>query len=253
MRRVALIQARMGSTRLPGKTLRPLLGKPLLQHILERVRQSTCLDELVIATTTAPEDREVVALGASLGIASYTGDAEDVLDRFCQAARAHQADLIVRITADDPFKDPDVIDLITGHLEDHWGALDYVSNTIVPTYPEGIDVEVFTMGTLDCAWREATRPTEREHVTPYIWNHPDRFRLHNVSNAEDLSGLRWTLDYEQDWAFAEAVYQRLYSSDRVFKMADILALLAREPQLAEINAGVPRYAGYMQALTEKDG
>jgi len=248
---VGIIQARMGSTRLPGKALADLAGAPFFARVVERMRACETLDALVLATTAEASDDPLAALAESLGLLVYRGSVDDVLDRFTQAARLAEADLIVRITADDPFKDPQVTD----HAVRLWlqrPDLDYVSNTIQPTYPEGLDIEVFTREALERAWREARLPSEREHVTPYIWKHPDRFRLLNFAHERDLSHLRWTVDYPEDLAFARAVYERLYRPGQVFLMADILRLLEAEPQLAQINAGFRRNEGYLKSLAEDE-
>lgn len=246
---VGIIQARMGSTRLPGKALLDLAGAPFLARVIERMQYAETLDALVLATTTEPTDDPLVELAASLGVGVYRGSVDDVLGRFTQAARQAEAALIVRITADDPFKDPQVID----HAVRLWlqePTLDYVSNTLEPTYPEGLDIEVFTRAALERAWREARLPSEREHVTPYIWKHPDRFRVRNFRFARDLSHLRWTVDYPEDLEFARAVYERLYRPGQVFLMEDILRLLEAEPELAQINAGFRRNEGYLKSLAE---
>ena len=246
---VAIIQARMGATRLPGKTLVDIAGKPLLAHVIERTKASRTADEIVVATTTDPEDRAILQMATQYGLRAYAGSADDVLDRFYQAAKQAAADIIVRITADDPFKDPEVLDKIVEYLLDHPG-LDYVSNTIEPTYPEGLDIEVFSFSALERAWREARLASEREHVTPYIWKHPDRFKIANVRHDTDLSRLRWTLDYEEDLHFVREVYARLYNGG-IFLMKDILALLQAKPHLTKINQGIKRNVGYIASL-QKD-
>jgi spore coat polysaccharide biosynthesis protein SpsF len=236
----------MGSQRLPGKSLVDICGKPLLGRIIDRVAASRLVDALVVATTTSPEDDPLVDLSRRKGAGVFRGSADDVLDRFYKAAREYAADIVIRITADDPFKDPDVIDLVVGNLLDD-AALDYASNTIEPTFPEGLDVEAFRFSALARAWEEATLPSEREHVTPFIWKQPDRFRIKNVRNVADLSRLRWTLDYPEDLEFTREIYSRLEGGG-IFKMNTILRLLADEPQLARINAGFSRNAGYLKSL-----
>jgi spore coat polysaccharide biosynthesis protein SpsF len=247
---VAIVQARMESKRLPGKTLVDICGKPLLVHIIERIKRCSTIQTIAVATTSAPVDKVLIRLADKMGVSSYAGASEDVLDRFYYAAKLFKADVVVRITADDPFKDPRIVDLVTRRLLYSSGELDYVSNTIAPTYPEGLDVEVFTFAALERAWHDACLDSEREHVTPYIWKHPELFRLYNVVHRPNLSHLRWTLDYEQDLAFARAVYERLYKPNRVFLMRDILNLLDREPQLARINAGIVRNAGYLKSIEQ---
>jgi spore coat polysaccharide biosynthesis protein SpsF len=242
----AIIQARMGSTRLPAKTLADIEGKPLLAHIVERVSASKTIAEVAVATTIAPQDEAIVDLARGLGLPHYRGSGIDVLDRYYQAAKLLSADVIVRITPDDPFKDPDIIDLVVEKiLVDP--QLDYASNTIKPTFPEGLDVEAFTFRALERAWDQATLASEREHVTPHIWKHPDAFRIYNVVNVPDLSHLRWTIDYPEDLEFARQIYRRLYRGN-VFRTKDILAVLEVEPHLHRTSADVVRNEGYRKSL-----
>jgi spore coat polysaccharide biosynthesis protein SpsF len=248
---VGIVQARMGSTRLPGKTLMDICGQPLLAHILGRVSHARHVHQLVVATTTAPVDDAIVSFCQQNGYAVFRGSENDVLDRFYQCARAHSADVIVRITADDPFKDPVVADRITEELLQN--DYDYVSNTIQLTFPEGLDIEVFTFAALERAWNEATTASDREHVTPYLWLHPERFKLKNVEYEQNLSHLRWTLDTPADLAFTRAVYERLYQPDSIFLMTDMLRLLEQEPALLELNASVERFAGHKKIMQERGG
>lgn len=245
---IGIIQARMGSARLPGKTLAPIVGKPLLVHVIERAKASPELTDLVVATTVQPEDLAIAEVAAGLGVSVYRGSAEDVLDRFHEAARQSRADVVVRLTADDPFKDPEVISLVVRALmNDH--TLDYVSNTLDPTFPEGLDVEALTTDALEQAQRHARLPSEREHVTPFIWQHPERFRVANIRHDPDLSHLRWTIDYEEDLDFAREVYARLYRGN-VFVMRDVLQLLEAEPGLSRTNATIPRNVGYYRSVQQ---
>ena len=246
----AIIQARMGSTRLPGKVLIDIQGKPVLEHVIERVRKSRLVDDIIIATTDNEQDKAIIDFAKARGLYYYAGSEDDVLDRFYQAAQKFGAETIVRITPDDPFKDPEVIDKVIGYYLANKDKLDYVSNTIKPTYPEGLDVEVFSFVALERAWREAKMPSEREHVTPYIWNHPELFRLANIENDKDLSHLRWTLDYEEDLRLVREIYARLYHG-QVFLMKDILALLRVEPELARINQGITRNEGYLKSVAQE--
>lgn len=232
---VAIFQARVGSTRLPGKVLLPIAGKTLLEHVIERVSRSQFINHVVVATSTKEPDQAIIAVANRCGVGGFAGSEEDVLDRFYQAAGQFQAKIIVRITADDPFKDPEVIDKVIGCYLGFKGDIDYVSNTIKPTYPLGLDAEVFSFTALEKAWRETKEPYDREHVTPYLYRHPEIFKLANVENDEDLSHLRWTLDTEADLKFIQEIYKRLYREGRIFLMKDILALLRAEPELARIN------------------
>jgi spore coat polysaccharide biosynthesis protein SpsF len=232
----------MGSTRLPGKTLIDICGEPLLARFIERVRHARRLDSYCVATTTNPLDDRVVEVCAALDVASYRGSEEDVLDRFYRCAKAMHAEVVVRLTADDPFKDPEVIDQVVGELLA--GGFDYVSNTLEPSFPEGLDVEAFTFAALERAWAEARPPFEREHVTPHLWLNPGKFRLKNVTGVPNLSHLRWTLDTQEDLAFTRAVYERLYQRERLFLMKDILALLEQEPELQALNAHIERFSSH---------
>jgi len=236
---VAIIQARMGSIRLPGKVMMEIVGKPMLWHIINRVQHSKLLDEIVVATSTRKENEIIAMLAKECGIGVFLGSDSDVLDRYYRCALESDAATVVRITADDPFKDPMVVDLVVQTYLDHMGNVDYVSNTIKPTYPEGLDVEVFSYSALKSAWSNAKDAVDREHVTSYLWRNPHRFRLLNVENGlGDLSNLRWTVDTPEDMAFARAVYERLIKEKEVFLMEDILSLLRKSPEIAKINKNV---------------
>jgi spore coat polysaccharide biosynthesis protein SpsF len=242
MKIAAIIQARMTSTRLPGKVLMLLEAQPVLWHIIQRVQASKFIDEIIVATTTNKEDDPIIYLANKLCLKSYRGSETDVLDRYYQASKAFGVDVVVRVTADDPLKDPEVIDSVTqAFLED--ADLDYASNTIAPTFPEGIDIEVFSFRALRRAWHEATSTFDREHVTAYIWSNPQLFKLRNVANLlGDLSNLRWTLDTPEDFAFIKAVYRKLYHPNMVFHMNDVLELLQANPEIAILNRNVERRA-----------
>jgi spore coat polysaccharide biosynthesis protein SpsF (cytidylyltransferase family) len=247
---VAIIQARMGSTRLPGKTIADISGKPLIVRIIDRIKASKTIDKIIIATTLLPEDDVLENLATNNHVACYRGSTDDVLDRFYQTAKKFGADIIVRITADDPFKDPEIVDLCCRYLLEH-PTLDYVSNTMKPTYPEGLDIEVFRFRTLEIAWRSAKLSSEHEHVTPFIWKNPGIFHCVNIENDEDLSGYRWTLDYPEDLQFTQAVYEKM-DDNGIFHMRDILVLLKKYPFLSKINNKYTRNAGYLKSLeTEK--
>lgn len=244
---MAILQARMASTRLPGKVLKPLAGRPMLARQIERIRRARSLDGLVLATTDTASDDPVAALGRDLGIAVYRGSMDDVLDRYHHAARhaGPPPDHIVRLTGDCPLTDPALIDaIVAAHIA---GGHDYTTNALQPTYPDGLDVEVLTRAALDQAWRQADLPSHREHVTSFIHGQPARFRIGHVKRTPDLSHLRWTVDAPEDYEFVAAVYDRLYPANPAFDTADILALLAREPALAALNAGHVRNAGQASA------
>ncbi len=243
---IAIIQARMGSTRLPSKTMANIGDKPLLAHIIDRVKNSNIIDDIIVATTDKPEDVQITNFAKKYGIESFMGSTEDVLDRFYQAARTKSTGVIVRITSDDPFKDPRIIDKIATHLIER-PELDYASNTIEPTYPEGLDIEVFRFKALEKAWLEAWLPSEREHVTPYIWKHPEIFNIANIKNEKDLSNLRWTIDFPEDLRFTREVYSRIKNKNN-FHMEDILAILNNEPELSNINKNIERNYGYKLSI-----
>lgn len=249
MKRIAIMQARTTSTRLPRKVLLRLFEKTVVEHIITRVQAAKLVDGVCVATTTNTTDDEVATIAQACGASVYRGSENDVLDRFYQAAQQEQADVVIRITADDPFKDPAVIDQIVQTFE--WSGLDYVSNTLRPTYPEGIDVEVFSMKALVRAWQEATIPSEHEHVTPYIWKHPDRFQIRNVEYRENLSKMRWTLDKPEDWVFIQQVYDALYPKKPLFLMEDILQLLHERPFLAALQSATVRNEGYLKSIAEE--
>ncbi|HEY2900970.1 MAG TPA: aminotransferase class III-fold pyridoxal phosphate-dependent enzyme [Polyangia bacterium] len=247
---VAIIQARLGSSRLPGKVLLPIGSSTMLERVVQRVRRARQVDEVVVATTTASKDDQLASFCRAHGIAVFRGSEDDVLDRYHRAALAAEAQVIVRVTSDCPLIDPEVIDrVITLYGQ---GGVDYVANNFRYTYPQGLDTEVFSLAVLTRAWREAQQPAEREHVTPYLRSRT-RFRLGEVVNDEDLSqrNLRWTVDEPADLAFMQAVYARLDGEGGRFGMADVLALLQREPGLASLNAGIIRHEGYYLSLIKE--
>lgn len=242
----AIIQARLGSHRLPGKVLKDISGRSMLGHVIKRVQASRAIDAIAVATTRTKEDRAVAAEAEAWGVRAFAGEEEDVLRRYYDTAKWIQADTIVRITADDPLKDPRIADQVIACFAAD-PDLDYASNTLTPSYPEGLDIEVFSFHALERAVFEATRQSEREHVTPYIWNHPERFRLRSINHDQDLSHLRWTVDYPQDLRFVRTVYAELWQGS-LFYTSDILNLLALKPWIGNINSGIPRMAGYRASV-----
>lgn len=235
---VGVLQARMSSSRLPGKVLKPILGRPMLQRQVERLRRCRLIDRLVLATSDRLDDDPVAMLGERLGLTIYRGSLNDVLDRFHGAAIASASDHIVRLTADCPLTDPCLIDaLVAAYLDERW---DYASNCVPPTLPDGLDAEVFSRDVLETMWRCATRPEEREHVTMYVHNHPERFKIGKWTHKTDLSGLRWTVDTQADLSFVREVYTRLYPNRPAFDMYDVLSLIQSVPALSRINQGLPR-------------
>ncbi|NJN96690.1 MAG: NTP transferase domain-containing protein [Anaerolineales bacterium] len=253
MKTVAIVQARMASTRLPGKVLAEIAGQPMLYHVIQRTQQTKNLDLVVVATSTNQADDAIAQFCQTANLPFFRGSENDVLDRYYQTAHHFEADTIVRLTADCPLLDPEVIAKVVQTFQ--VGAFDYVSNTLKCTYPDGLDTEVFSLTALTQAWQEALLNSEREHVTPYIWKNPTKFRLGNVVGERDLSALRWTIDEPQDLAFVRAVYEHLGSDS--FGMAAILNLLETHPHLSETNAAFERNEGYQKSLREdkltKDG
>ncbi len=237
MKIVAIIQARMGSTRLPGKILMPLLDIPMLVQVVERVRRSKLLNEIVLATTTDPKDDPVESLCRQRDIACYRGSEYDVLDRYYQAAIQHKATIVVRITADCPLIDPVVIDQVIEQLIDHRETCVYASNVIpIRTFPRGLDTEVFTFQSLQSAWEQASQTAQREHVTPFIWSQPDRFPQRNFCHNSDCSNHRWTVDTPEDFAFVREVYR--YFGSNQFTWTEVLAGTQIHPEWELINSGI---------------
>lgn len=242
----AIIQARMGSTRLPAKVTKEIMGKPMLWHIITRLRHSKRLEKIVIATTEREEDKIIVDITKEVGIDFYCGSSEDVLDRYYQAAKIFNVDPIVRITADCPLIDPEIVDKIVDYY--FKSACDYVTNTLKPTMPDGLDTEVFSFRALERTWIEAKKPSEREHVTPYIYNHPELFKIGNYTSDVDLSDMRWSVDEEADYKFVAEVYKSLYKDGAIFYMNDILDLLSKRPELKDLNKNIKRNEGYIKSL-----
>ncbi len=246
MKIVAIIQARMNASRLPGKVLKDLAGKTVLSHVIERVKAAQSVNEVIVATTVNKEDDPVERLCESLKIKFFRGSQDDVLDRFYNTAKMFQADCVLRITADCPLIDPLVIDKVVGvHLANN---ADYTANTLKETYPDGEDVEIFSFIALEKAWNEAKLSSEREHVTPYIRKHPGFFKLINVECESDLSRKRWTLDNQEDLDFIKKVYDALYCDNKIFMMKEILGFLAKHPELEMINKNIERNQGYKKSL-----
>lgn len=242
----AIVQARMGSTRLPGKAMKVLRGKPMLWHICDRLKYSRKITKIIIATTFKEDDKVIVNFSKEMETDAFCGSSEDVLDRYYQSAKFFNVEHIVRITADCPLIDPVIVDEIVDCYQAK--DSDYVSNTINPSYPDGLDTEIFSFKTLERAWGEAEKPSEREHVTPYICNHPEIFNIYNYTNDADYSHMRWVLDEEADYKFIAEVYKRLYREGGIFYMDDVLDLLAKHPELNDINKKIKRNEGYMKSL-----
>lgn len=238
MKVVCVIQARMGSTRLPGKVMKDLYGKTLLCHDIERVKQAKFLDDFVIATTEAETDDCIVNEALKCGVKVFRGSEEDVLSRYYYAAKKNSADIIVRITSDCPFIDPHVIDEMIEFFEK--GNYDIVTNVgndlSKRTYPRGLDAEVFTYAVLEEAYKNAKERYQREHVTPYIYEQAKR--IFYYKNSADYSCHRWTLDTEEDWKLIQKLYEQLYHGKHDFYLSEILAVMEANPEFFEINKGI---------------
>jgi len=236
---IAITQARMGSTRLPGKVLLKASGKSLLEHHLERVSRSSLITHVVVATTMSDDEQPILDLCDTLGFTSYRGSTSDVLARYAGAADQEDADIVVRVTSDCPIIDPAVIDEVVQDYLDSATEVDYVSNCrLERTFPRGMDTEVFSVRCLREAHREATSDMDREHVTPFIWRQPDRFKLASVSFSSDQSQHRWTVDTADDFKLIGRIISHLYPTRPEFTLQDCLLLLDDHPDWQGINSYV---------------
>lgn len=239
VRVVAIVQARMESSRLPGKILADIHGEPMLLRVVRRLERAQTVDQVVVATTTSPADDPVEALCRAEGLAWFRGDPVDVLDRLHTAAKMHKADVVVRITGDCPVIDPDVVDQTVQAFLKSDPPVDLALNRFVDdrTFPIGLDTEVCSIAALDSAWQRADKAYEREHVMPYLYDPPGRFRVLHVRNDEDLGDYRWTVDTPEDLAFIRAVFDH-FAPNAAFGWRDILDLVRTRPDIAALNAGV---------------
>lgn len=231
MRVVAIVQARMNSTRLPGKVLQDICGGTMLSRVVSRTRQASMLNEIIIATSVKTIDDAIENECRKLDISVFRGSEDDVLDRYYQAALSCRAEIVVRITADCPLIEPTIIDkVIHAFLSSN---VDYASNTLVRTYPRGLDVEVMRVSVLAIASLEASKPYHRAHVTPYIYENANSFRLLSITDSSDYSSYRWTVDTPEDLQFVRRVYEQLGSNQ--FGWQDVLKLCERDTTLIELN------------------
>jgi spore coat polysaccharide biosynthesis protein SpsF len=227
----------MSSTRLPGKVLEPAAGRPLLAHMIERLQRCPLLDEIVVATTTNPSDDPIDALAGKLGVGCFRGSEDDVLGRVLGAARTRGAELIVETTGDCPLIDPAIVGRVIDEF--HKGDFDYCSNTLEQTFPRGMDVQVFPVAVLAEVDRLTDDPTDREHVSLYIYEHPERYRLRNVGAEPPRNpDVRLTVDTPEDLALVRAVFDALYPVDPAFGLGEIVELLDARPELPELNREV---------------
>lgn len=246
MKIIGILQARVSSSRLPKKILLPVLGKPLLQLQIERIKRSQKIDELILATSTDPSDNELEPLCSSLGMPIYRGSLENVLDRFYQTAKKYKADQIVRLTGDCPLADPELIDeLIEFHLQ---GKFDFSSNAREPTYPDGLDAAIFSFSSLEAAWKNAKTPAELEHVTLYFNRNLDKFKIGSMKGTVDHSAERWTVDEQRDYEFVKKVYEALYPNNAQFTTKEILNYLNANPSVRALNQNIQRNEGLKKSL-----
>lgn len=232
MKIVAIVQARMGSTRLPGKVLKEVLSRPLLSFQIERMKKSKLINELVIATTPLGNEK-IMELCEKESVPYFVGSESDVLDRYYQAAKKHEADIVVRMTSDCPIIDPEIIDQVIQMYVD--GNYDYVSNTQDRTFPRGMDVEVFSMDALEKTHKEAAIEYEHEHVTPYIYLNRDKFSVGQYTQVNDTNDIRLTVDTTEDFLVIRNIFNELYNNKPDFLLADILDVLEKYPEWKEIN------------------
>ncbi len=243
---LCIVQARSSSTRLPGKVLKPILGKPMIIQELERLQRSRHIDEIVLATSEDKSDDELAEIVAASDFVIYRGNWHDVLDRYYQCAKEYSAEHVVRITGDCPVIDWRIVDeVIEKHLTE---GNDYTSTS--EEYPDGLDTEVVRFSALEQAWEKAKLTSEREHVTLYIRNRADKFQCRQMECRRNLNQMRWTVDEPQDYDFIRQIYETLYPSNTDFAMEDILRLLEHKPEMLSINQGIQRNEGLLKSLRE---
>lgn len=232
------VQARMESTRLPGKVTKPVLQKSLLEYLVERVSRCKEADKIVVLTSQSKADDAIELLCQKLHVECFRGPHENVLERFFLASEKYQPDLIVRITGDCPLIDPEIVDNVIKKYKGEFPKWDYVSNTINRKYARGMDVEVFSKKALDTTYKAATNSFDQEHVTRYMYMHPDRFHIGSVEKEKDDSHLRLTVDTEEDFQLTKLLLENLYPLKKDFSYADVLTLLSHHPEWLTINAHI---------------
>jgi spore coat polysaccharide biosynthesis protein SpsF len=239
MRIVTIVQARMGSSRLPGKVMLDLGGATVLARVMQRLERTKLAGELVVATTLDAADDQIVTECKRIGVKVFRGEEKDVLDRYYRAAQHFSAEAVVRITSDCPLIEPEITDKTIRAFVDR--GPDYASNALQRTYPRGLDTEVFTFETLARTWRLAQKGYQRSHVTSYIYENPDQFKLLSVTGETDYSWQRWTVDTQDDLDFIRAIYQEMDDPDH-FSWRDVLRLIESRPELLELNRHVMQKA-----------
>jgi len=235
---VAIIQARMGSTRLPGKILKTINGKTLLEYQLDRVKQSNIINQIIIATTVKETDQPIVDFCENYGVEYYRGSENDVLSRYYEAAKSNDGDIIVRLTSDCPIIDPRIIDKTIIYYLENSSNFDYVSNTVERTFPRGMDTEVFSVNVLKKAYEEACLERDREHVTAYFYTNPEVFKIGYISNDKDYGNYRWTVDTSEDFQLIQLIVNKLYKKNEMFYMEDVIDLLEKHQSWVQLNAHI---------------
>ena len=250
--RLVIVQARTGSTRLPGKVLLDLAGRPLLGRMIDRLSRASRPDGIVVGTTRDPLDDPIVAFCEREGWECFRGDTDDLLDRHYRCALEYGADVVAKIPSDVPLIDPSIVDAMFSFYDE--GNFDYVSNLHPPTFPDGLDVEVLSIDALRTAWAEATKDYEREHTTPYIWDNPERFRLGNLETPNEVDyslTYRWTIDYPEDYEFLCRVFSQFCAKAGAFTWMELVAFLEAHPEVVRINAdriGISWYRKHLHDL-----
>lgn len=239
----AIIQARCGSTRFPNKVFADIDGKPLLWHVVNRLKYTSRIDDIIVTTTTNSEDDKIVEWCRQEQVKYFRGSENDVLNRYYNTSLAFPSDVIVRITADDPFKEPNIIDMVINKLiEENY---DLVTNNYPPSFPEGLDCEAFTFNVLDTMEKSTNDTFEREHVTQFVYRNPDIFKIGNVASGRQLSTYRWTIDTQKDYDMVKAIYKRRQKGRKdILLMNEILDIIEKNPEIADINSNVNRSEMY---------
>ncbi len=244
MQMLCIVQARCSSSRLPGKVIKNIAGKPMIIHELERLTRSRFIDKIVVATSIENSDDYLAEIVTAAGFSVFRGNLEDVLDRYYRCAQKYKAQHVVRITGDCPVIDWRIVDFaIKNHLEH---GNDYTK--LSDDYPDGLDTEVITFSAMEEAWQRAVLLSEREHVTLYLRNCAERYRIEILPCPQNLGAMRWTVDEDQDFMFISKIFSELYEENRDFGMKDILSLLKEKPQLIKINQGIKRNEGLIKSL-----
>ncbi|MDD4611359.1 MAG: glycosyltransferase family protein [Patescibacteria group bacterium] len=248
VKNLCIIQARYGSTRLPGKVLLPLGGKTVIEQVISRVNQAKKIDKIILATTTKEEDDALEQICLKAGIDYFRGSEDDVLDRYYQAAKKFEAKNIIRITGDCPLLDPEIVDKIINIYKE--SGVDYATNVIPPTFPDGLDAEIFSFSILEKAWHETSLASQREHVTIYFWQNQGIFKQKHLNNGIDLSTRRWVLDNPEDYEFMKQVFAKLYPVKPNFRLNDLLKFFTDNPEIEKINNKIARNEGLKKSIKE---